>query len=577
MKQFLHSYRLFLIVAALCTLSAFWLLGARIGVEQTQRQVDVVVSYEDVCALSDASGIPVQDWLTQLADAGARELLVTPAELADPDIMRAAQDAGLGTAQAGGLAQGGTYFFAARYDTLAAAGQTGVDTDTEPLAQAQVLDALRESGSTLVLIEDRNQTGCVLPDGYTLDGYTGSMVKGFWLNQTFRARYQTLGYSGAEEIVNMLYRAVVDRGMTVLWLTPLTDAAGETVAQPEVYTQLLQDLAQRIAPAGYQYGSITGIPAKTVSPVLLMLCGIGVFAAAIVLLGVFVSLRARWLRALLFALGCAESVGGALLAPALQSTALALLAAIVFPCLAVAVLAAMLRESVQTRPGIGRYIGTTALGTAITFWGCCYIGAILSGSEYLLVLRLFRGVKLSQLAVYAVAMVLLAMALLHTRGCSVRDDLRTLRQENSRHWRKAAVPAGDPRRRRHGLHPAHRRRDAVRLRRRAARAQLAGACTAVPAAHKGISHRLPRHRRGLLLRRAPQPPDCVAVRRFRRDRICLRRQHLLPHSRALSRFAAAHRHRPRARARARHTDPADPARLLAGSFRRHPNKGVTHS
>ena len=42
MKQFLHSYRLFLIVAALCTLSAFWLLGVRIGVEQTQRQVDVV-------------------------------------------------------------------------------------------------------------------------------------------------------------------------------------------------------------------------------------------------------------------------------------------------------------------------------------------------------------------------------------------------------------------------------------------------------------------------------------------------------------------------------------------------------
>jgi hypothetical protein len=149
-----------------------------------------------------------------------------------------------------------------------------------------------------------------------------------------------------------------------------------------------------------------------------------------------VSLRARWLRVLLFALGCAESVGGALLAPALQSTALALLAAIVFPCLAVAVLAAMLRESAQTRPVIGRYAGMTALCVAITLWGCCYIGAILSGSEYLLVLRLFRGVKLSQLAVYAVAMVLLAMALLHTRGCSVRDDLQTLRQENSRHWRR---------------------------------------------------------------------------------------------------------------------------------------------
>ena len=245
MKQHLHSYRLLLMVAAICTLAAFWLLGARIGVEQTQRQVDVVISYEDTVRLADASGVPVQEWLTQLADAGVRELLVTPDEQAEPDIVRAAQDAGLTLAQVGGLAQGGTYFFAARYDTLAAAGQTGVDTDTEPLPQAQVLDALRKSGSTLVLIEDKNQTGCVLPDGYTLDGYTGGMVKGFWLNQTFRARYQTLGYSGAEEIVNMLYRAVVDRGMTVLWLTPLTDAAGETVAEPAVYTQRLQQLAQR--------------------------------------------------------------------------------------------------------------------------------------------------------------------------------------------------------------------------------------------------------------------------------------------------------------------------------------------
>ena len=248
MKQHLHSYRLLLMVAAICTLAAFWLLGARIGVEQTQRQVDVVISYEDTVRLADASGVPVQEWLTQLADAGVRELLVTPDEQAEPDIVRAAQDAGLTLAQVGGLAQGGTYFFAAQYDTLAAAGQTGADTDTEPLPQAQVLDALRESGSTLVLIEDKNQTGCVLPDGCTLDGYTGGMVKGFWLSQTFRARYQTLGYSGAEEIVNMLYRAVVDRGMTVLWLTPLTDAAGEPVAEPAVYTQLLQQLAQRLAP-----------------------------------------------------------------------------------------------------------------------------------------------------------------------------------------------------------------------------------------------------------------------------------------------------------------------------------------
>ena len=159
------------------------------------------------------------------------------------------------------------------------------------------------------------------------------------------------------------------------------------------YTQLLQQLAQRLAPAGYHYGGLTTIETRTVSPVLLAVCGIGVFAAAIVLLGIIVPLRARWLRVLLFALGCAESAGGAFLAPELQCTALALLAAIVFPCLSAAMLAAELKESAGTRPTVARYAGMTALGAAITLWGCCYIGAILSSSEYLLVLRLFRGVK----------------------------------------------------------------------------------------------------------------------------------------------------------------------------------------
>ena len=105
---------------------------------------------EDTVRLANASGVPVQEWLTQLADAGVRELLVTPDEQAEPDIVRAAQDAGLTLARVGGLAQGGTYFFAAQYDTLAAAGQTGVDTDTEPLPQAQVLDALRENFGAVI-------------------------------------------------------------------------------------------------------------------------------------------------------------------------------------------------------------------------------------------------------------------------------------------------------------------------------------------------------------------------------------------------------------------------------------------
>ena len=88
MKQHLHSYRLLLMVAAICTLAAFWLLGARIGVEQTQRQVDVVISYEDTVRLADASGVPVSDTVSQTLRSGGilnlNSLAVALGEFAAP-------------------------------------------------------------------------------------------------------------------------------------------------------------------------------------------------------------------------------------------------------------------------------------------------------------------------------------------------------------------------------------------------------------------------------------------------------------------------------------------------------------
>ncbi|MGM9671427.1 MAG: DUF5693 family protein [Oscillospiraceae bacterium] len=441
MKEYLRPYRLLLLLVAICTFAAFWLLGERIHTERGQKQIDIVMTYEDIVRLADASEMSVQTWMSTLSKAGVRELLVTEAEQNDPAVVQDACAGVLELAQVGGLAQGGMYFFAAQYDTTAEPGiRSGIGYDEETLPQAQVLSSLQRSGSTLVLVENPKQTGCILPDGYSLEGYTGNMAKCFWLNMTFRSRYQTLGYSCAEEIVNMCYRAVVDRGMTVLWLAPLTDVSGEMVADPAVYTQLLQALATRIAPAGYQYGAASGIAASEVSPVLLIDCGVGVFAAAIVLLGTLVPLRRRWLRGLLLALGCLESAAGTLLAPELQCTALALLASIVFPCLSVTVLSGILRQTpVGQKPTVKRYLAAVALCTAVTLWGCCYIGAILSGSEYLLVLKLFRGVKLSQLTVYAFAILLLAFVLLHVPGNRLRADVQQFRRENSRNWTRKVV------------------------------------------------------------------------------------------------------------------------------------------
>ena len=171
---------------------------------------------------------------------------------------------------------------------------------------------------------------------------------------------------------NMLYRQPSDRGTIVLWFTPLTDAAAETVAGAEVYTAAaVSGAADPRRPAISMAASPASRP-KRLGPWLLMLWHI-MFAAAIVLLGVFGCLaQLLWLRA-----GCSRPVARELLArclgagPSEHGACAAGCHRVPAPLTA---LAGRWRESADAS-GHGRRHRHTALGTAITFWGCCYIVA----------------------------------------------------------------------------------------------------------------------------------------------------------------------------------------------------------
>ena len=271
----------------------------------------------------------------------------------------------------------------------------------------------------VLLVEDDRQYSYV-PDeriGLLLDqfpaGAQGGVeyVRCFRLIEKYAARYAALGYSGAEEIENILYRAVTDRNVRVLWLEPFTDAVtGETVTDGAVYGAMLDSLRARLSRHGLTLGTdFSVLPAHEPALWALVLCAFGLAAALMLLLVEGFGLRKKtavWLLPVL-------CLAAALLLGAEREASVRLFsfgAAVLFPCLAATLLIRRLARAQAA--SLGRSLGAVAASAAlcwlIVLAGGLFVGAFQSGTRWLLAIDNFRGVKLSLLVplVYAAYLIL---------------------------------------------------------------------------------------------------------------------------------------------------------------------------
>ena len=436
------SFRIYALIAAVCTLAAVWLVIFRIRIEEPQKQVAIVTSWDDIQLMKYFSGIPEEEWLAALKEGGLYSVMVPVAQLEDESITGPIRDAGLEISQVGGEAEGGVYFFATKYDSLMKQRLSdSVKRTRETLPQNVILPAIEDSDSTLVLVENIMQTSSFVPRHYRLVNFTGDCAKCFWLNKAFACRYATLGYSGSEELVNMMFRAVIDRGMTVIWISPIS-SDWEMITDPAVYTEMLQALQNRIAPAGYTFGKPDAIPAFGMNPVLLAVMGVGIMAACMMVLTILWQPKRRWIYPALFAVLVAESVAAPFLFMDQQMQLLALLAAMAFPALAVLLLAKRLKDApVGRHASVVTFCVTLLSCLAIVLWGCLYISGVQTTSLYLLVMRLFRGVKLSQLGVYGFSALVMAWVFLHHKGQSLKTDFFALFPRDDRRTRTQTITA----------------------------------------------------------------------------------------------------------------------------------------
>lgn len=410
---------LFAAAVVIGLLASFGLLLPRLDGENRDTRILTAISYSDVLRYAEAAGTDGAEALSRFASAGVDAIVLESGALGDWPGAPEQLARGMGFQ---------IVPFGAAADKIPADAPLYIPDPAmaDGDAPAAVLARLTTAGIPVAAIENETQSGYDLPPACR--DFEGGMVKGFFLWPDKAARYAVLGYAGAEEIGNTLFRAAVERGMGLLWLAPF-EADGAVVTNITEYAALLGDLAARLEPYRIRFGGVSPTEPFAANPILLALAAWGIAAAGIALLGRFLNLKRYGLVLLAAALA-----GGAALAyaaPRLLQQGATLAAALIAPCWS----ACFFTEAV--RGVVGRWeIGALrllrrALAALITSFAAALLGGfmiagLMSDSDFMLGLAVFRGVKLSQVLPLAFTAALIFERIYHEKGRGLRGDLTAI-------------------------------------------------------------------------------------------------------------------------------------------------------
>lgn len=420
---------LLVMMSVLFALAALTLVLQRVKLEKTQKTVCPIISYEELNTLATASGETLEEWYSTLSEAGLQGVLMTPKQMEKTEQVQPVSDAGLAVMQIGGLSRSEVYFFALHYDlSIWTSKSESVLTTVETKPITDVVASLTENHSLLVLMEKEAQTGLFLPDGFDAAAYPGRIAKGYWLNRWCQSSVGRLGYAGTEETENILYRSIVDRGIQVIWMAPISTEDGVMVTDRAVYADLLTGLESRLSLSGYTYGMPEGYAPSEPSLLLLFFTGLSVLLACLLLVRHLVPMSSK----VEFALAAAcvlENTLGLLFFRSLQITALALAASICYPCLAAVLMWTWTEQPEREKSRVCAMLFGALLCIGVALLGGLEIAALQSSRVYLIVLQMFRGVKLSQICVFAFSFLYFGYRCFHCPGNKLRDDWKELRTE----------------------------------------------------------------------------------------------------------------------------------------------------
>ncbi len=197
---------------------------------------------------------------------------------------------------------------------------------------------------------------------------------------------------------------VTERNIRLCYIRLMLSPQPDVVEANLAYLRSIHDA---LAKAGYQFGDPQPFRPLSVPRPALMLMVLGVVGGGLWLLMDMLRPRDCWFWGL-GAFGAVAGLGASVAARGLAEAAFPLLAAAIFPTLAILVVASRARAAGESwgvgnadgapRPApVWKAIGLVVLAAALTALGGLLVAGMLSSSAYMMQIGQFRGVKLAQL------------------------------------------------------------------------------------------------------------------------------------------------------------------------------------
>lgn len=282
-------------------------------------------------------------------------------------------------------------------------GSTVLGDDNKATAYQRMMEFLDSEQVTLGMVENSdqsmNQVGTSLKALVEQSGYNALRVFTMW--DYIQWRYGWYNYDGPEEITNCLYRAAYERNCRLIYFKMILQeneknpGSYDYVTEPEAYETLLGDFMTRMNDRGFTMETLTAARQISISYSTTVLIALGAVGAAVLLLMLVFSLKAKfsWILSLIASILAA---GALFVMPNTGRLILSIGGGIVMPLLALVLLDLMIRKR-RNNNLFGTIFGSLLLLVIMCLAGGLFAAAPLSDSSYMLEMQLYRGVKVMQL------------------------------------------------------------------------------------------------------------------------------------------------------------------------------------
>jgi hypothetical protein len=294
--------------------------------------------------------------------------------------------------------------YGAKPDYMVFMGKSAVGYDGADFAdKAKLLKCMADRGISVGMIETGVQRQYVEQGGIKelAQGSAYNVVRVFPIVKYIQMRYAYLGYEGAEEIENTIYRAVTERNIRSVYFRPFMSDDITYVTDRAEYEKTFKTLQSRLAAHNISYGKASVFKEINKGAASLTALAGGLIVALLVMLGFIVRIPAV-VSYILLGGGLAASFALSIVAPSLAQTVFSFGSAVVFPCLSVGIMLEYVRGTAisdnlkKTKTIIKDSVLISLLTIGIVTLGGLYIGSFLGSSEYIIEMDIFHGVKLSQ-------------------------------------------------------------------------------------------------------------------------------------------------------------------------------------